>query len=546
MTTRVALIVAGAQLQARLHTVIASSPDIELTAAVASVDQIDEALARGVDVVVLEAALAGADVAEVVRRVTASYPLTGVVVAVEEPGPAVYTTVYPAAVEAGARAVMTASSSVEDVRGHLDQVAAWGRALRAHVHQSGPATGQRGQVLVVVGAKGGVGATVVACLLARAAVLPGRRVCLVDLDLRAGDVGHYAGVAARRSMADLAPVAPFLDGRTVREVAVDHPDGVSVIVAPTEVERAEEVTGEVVRLVLTHLRTQFDLIVVDGGSRLDDPSAMALELADDVLLVASADVAALRAARRALATWDRLSVRGAGGVRLVLSRVSRRVEVQPELAQRVVGIPTAAHLPAAFRELEGPTNTGQLMTAGSTSVARAVARLLESLDCGGVASGSGPTHSRAVSRAAHRAASGAVDHGGAGGARVIADVLVSRPAGTRVDAAPDAGQVAVETPVIVGFLLALTMLCLQMITWGVSHLLAQHAALEGARAAAVGATGAQVSRAADDALPLGWAGTARVVTRPTDVQVVVSTPLIVPWLGDLDVSSSAPVLREPR
>jgi pilus assembly protein CpaE len=94
--------------------------------------------------------------------------------------------------------------------------------------------------------------------------------------------------------------------------------------------------------------------------------------------------------------------------------------------------------------------------------------------------------------------------------------------------------------------LALTLLCLQMVVWGASHLFARHAALEGARVAATTTDLGTIDRAVDDALPRGWARTTPVTLTPGDtVLVTVSTPSLLPGMDDLDVTSTAAVLREP-
>jgi pilus assembly protein CpaE len=106
--------------------------------------------------------------------------------------------------------------------------------------------------------------------------------------------------------------------------------------------------------------------------------------------------------------------------------------------------------------------------------------------------------------------------------------------------------VAVEAPVVVAIVVALTLLCLQMVVWGASHVFARHAALEGARVAATTTDPRSIDAAVDGALPAGWARTAPVTLTPGDtVQVTVSTPSLLPGFDELDVTSRAAVLREP-
>lgn len=109
----------------------------------------------------------------------------------------------------------------------------------------------------------------------------------------------------------------------------------------------------------------------------------------------------------------------------------------------------------------------------------------------------------------------------------------------------DGGQVLVEAPAVWGTALVVFFLCLQGVTWGATFLLARHAAFEGARAAATGGE-LEVTRASERVLPVGWSARS-VAVAPGEVTVVVVGPQLVPGLADeLAVTSSAPVLAEPR
>src|SRR5690625_6699209 len=99
-------------------------------------------------------------------------------------------------------------------------------------------------------------------------------------------------------------------------------------------EDGEQMTPEAARAVVNSLRHQFDFSVLDLGSDLDEAKAVILELVDQALLVTTPDLPALRGARRTLSMWDRLMVRPANRVHLVLNRRSNKSEVQQSLAQR--------------------------------------------------------------------------------------------------------------------------------------------------------------------------------------------------------------------
>ena len=82
-------------------------------------------------------------------------------------------------------------------------------------------------------------------------------------------------------------------------------------------------------------------------------------MASLVVVVTTPDVLALRGVRRMRDLWKRLSVREDEDVRIVLNRASRRREIQPDLARKVVGDTMAqTTIPADFNALEAAVNTG--------------------------------------------------------------------------------------------------------------------------------------------------------------------------------------------
>ena len=163
-------------------------------------------------------------------------------------------------------------------------------------------------MIAAAGAKGGVGTTVVASHLAWDAARsdPNMRVCLVDLDVENGDVPSYLDVSHRVSIADLAKISEDLTARAVADTVVAHSSGLHLLLTPREIRDTEFVTPEAVRRIIAQLRTLYHLVVVDVGSAITTTQAAAVESADLTLQLVTADVPALRAARRQVVAWESL------------------------------------------------------------------------------------------------------------------------------------------------------------------------------------------------------------------------------------------------
>ena len=111
--------------------------------------------------------------------------------------------------------------------------------------------------------------------------------------------------------------------------------------------------------MLSAVKARHALTVVDIGAVATEATAIAAEMASQVIVVTTPDVLALRGVRRMRELWKRLGVREDEDVKIVLNQASRRREIQPDLARKVVGDTMAqTTIPADFNALEAAVNTG--------------------------------------------------------------------------------------------------------------------------------------------------------------------------------------------
>ncbi|MGW2045318.1 AAA family ATPase [Streptomyces sp. NPDC001858] len=365
MPTRILPAVGDADAVRSLTTLLSQLPDAEPVAPVSDSTQLVDTLARlaaeSVDelpeVVVVHERIGPVPALELVREVALRFPAVGVILVTTDVGPGL----FAAAMDSGARGLVTLPLSYEDLANRVQAVAQWSVGVRRHLGHGGDVfTGVGGTVVTVSGAKGGVGATLTAVQLALAAQASGRPTALVDLDLQAGDIASYLDVQFRRSVVDLAAIAD-LSPRILAEAVFRHDTGVALLLAPAEGERGEEVTDRAARQILSALRSRYEVVVVDCGAQLSGAGAAAVELADRALLVTTPDVVAVRGAKRTVRMWDRLQIRKAEETTVVVNRHTRGTEIQPPLIQKITGTAIAATtVPANFRELQAAVDAGRV------------------------------------------------------------------------------------------------------------------------------------------------------------------------------------------
>ena len=208
-----------------------------------------------------------------------------------------------------------------------------------------PTPTHRGRVLVVASPKGGCGKTTVSTNLAVAiaATHPGR-VVLVDLDLAFGDVAPALGQQVERTMSQLVNSSQ-VDSTAMKVFLTPYEPGLFVLYGSGSPEEGDAVTDEHVTTTLALIAREFDFVVVDTPAGLDSRALAALEMADDVVLVASFDVSTVRSLKQAVETLDRLQINQASRY-LVLNRADSKVGLDVADVERVVGLPVTTLVPS--------------------------------------------------------------------------------------------------------------------------------------------------------------------------------------------------------
>ena len=503
MSQRLLIAIADADIAGAASALASESDELEVVDRVSEPEELARVLRRlDVDVVALHDALGTVPVMDIAREIAASFPEVGMVLLSADPDPEL----MRAAMQTGIRDVVSLPLSLEQLESSARAAATWSRALRERVSGEETAVGAlAGNLIAVAGAKGGVGTTTVAIHLALAAArnAPGRPVCLVDFDLQKGDMRAYMDTPYRRSVVDLVEVADEISVRHLQETLFTHREGVRMLLAPDQGERAEEVDSNVARNVLGAVRARHALTVVDLGATVSEASAIGAEMASKVLIVSTPDVVALRGVRRLRDLWRRLQVREDDQDTLVLlNQASRKREVQPDLARKVVGGRLAeTTIPADFAGFEASVNTGspaRLEDQKLRGAFEALATELEAL----------PT----------------VDE------PADAD---GEPRGLLARLSGERGQTTVEFAGILPLLFVVVLLLWQIGLVGYTFMLAGHSAREGARELAIDTTDTKLDRPyADKAmedLPKAWQKGAKV-DRPegSTVRVALKVPVLLP------------------
>lgn len=248
--------------------------------------------------------------------------------------------------------LLPAASSGPDVVAALKKAIARGPITGDHHREAGPADGASteqtpgmGDVIAVVSGKGAPGATTVAIGLAAALQRDGRRVLLVDADLRGGGIGPCLDLDPRRGMVGLTVSGePQALNDEIQEVA-----GVQVVAGIERPELRQRLQPASVSAALHQLAGGFDMTIVDGGETLAGTTCPAsdavLRLAGHVLLVTTPDILGLWNARACLRYLREITAIPPDEVGIVLNRRRGRDHYDATDVARALDAPVLATLP---------------------------------------------------------------------------------------------------------------------------------------------------------------------------------------------------------
>jgi len=214
-------------------------------------------------------------------------------------------------------------------------------------------------VVTLVGAKGGVGTTLLAAHLA--AELAGiHRVLCIDLNLGKGDLAAIMDVTPTETIAELLPRAANVDERMLLAHTMVHGSKVHLLCQPDDIDRIESVDPDDLFNVINAAAQGYQYVIIDAGSDITDSNDVAVRVADHVLLVTTPDVVSVRDAHR---TYRSLLSRNVdrGNIRLVINKMPRQPYLSAEQIETNLGTKVVAMIPDDPKRVDQAVNEGKLL-----------------------------------------------------------------------------------------------------------------------------------------------------------------------------------------
>ena len=223
---------------------------------------------------------------------------------------------------------------------------------------------KRGRAIAVFSSKGGCGVSLIATNLAMLQQTP---TVLLDLNLQSGDLELMLGVRPKFSLADIVENRDRLDESLLQSYLTQRSKNVSLLAAPLKAESAEDIEPRHIYEVMELLRHRFDTLIIDTPHSFDAVTISALDHADQILMVLTLEIHAIRSTRRALEIFDRLGY-PRKKIKLVVNRWSKNVELDQKQVEDFLGERVVGYVQSDYRAAVNSINLGQpLVESAPTS-----------------------------------------------------------------------------------------------------------------------------------------------------------------------------------
>jgi pilus assembly protein CpaE len=354
-----------------MRRALSAEERVKLLAGGNDADQLYEEIVRLKPNAAIIALGANADQAvRFIERLNTECPNTSIISAAQDASP----DMIIGSLRAGAREFLRIPISADELRTVLDRVSDFSN------RQMVEAPKKQGRMVAVFSSKGGCGTSFIATNLAAAT---NAKTVLVDLNLQAGDLPLFLGLDHKYSIADMVEKRSRLDEALISTLVTPHSKHLSLLAAPREADSADEIEPQHVFEVLQKLREHYDYVVLDPQHTFDSITLAALDQSDEIVLILTLDIPAIRSTQRALAIFDRLGY-PRKKVRIVVNRWSKQIDLDLRQVEKFLGEPCVGFVPSDYQTAVSSINLGTPLVQAepSSKIALEIRRIAQEISLG--------------------------------------------------------------------------------------------------------------------------------------------------------------------
>jgi len=206
------------------------------------------------------------------------------------------------------------------------------------------------------------------------------RVICIDADFSMGDVAPAMDLIPEDTIAEILSRSDRIDERMLTGATVAHPTKVHFLCQPDDIETLVDADPEDLYAVLDVAARAYQYVLVDTGCILNELSALVVSVADQIILVTTPDVVAVRAAHRMIRALHHAGVEKKR-ISFVINKMPEKPFLTVEDIEQNLAIPVMATIREDIETVSQAVNDGKLVREANkkaliaTDIAQLVALL---------------------------------------------------------------------------------------------------------------------------------------------------------------------------
>ena len=241
----------------------------------------------------------------------------------------------------------------------------------------------KGRLTAVINAKGGSGASFLACSVAHCMASHLRmRTALLDMDMQFGTLPLYLDLAPREGVIAALANADEIDTVALEGHMLKHPSGLRLLASMSE-ELASpwEIPQDQLDRLLGQAVGDFEHVIVDLPRQIDPVTSRIMERADYLLIVTQQGISHLRDAKRLVRIATRDLAIPNDRIHVVVNRHDKNNPVDSAQIQAALKPGSLVEVPNDYRRVSEAINLGVPLceSAKGAAITRAIVAIAEKL-----------------------------------------------------------------------------------------------------------------------------------------------------------------------
>lgn len=258
---------------------------------------------------------------------------------------------------------------------------AYEKAINPTLHPGAGGAKPVADVIVVVGTRGGVGASMVATNIAwLLAHEKKKKVGLVDLDPYFGNTAALLNLEPGRGLSEALDAPDRIDTVFVDRTMIKEHDNLMILGAEEAMQNEVPMDAGSIETLIEKLRESFQIVLVEAPHGNMTAIKAALRMATHIIFVTNYSVVGMRDIIRLNGLADQLA---AGTKQLIIANqgTAGKSDVNAKDFESVTGLRVDAEIPSDIRGVGAALNAGAALAVGApkTPVLKALRRVCDSL-----------------------------------------------------------------------------------------------------------------------------------------------------------------------